>query len=596
MSHRVRSPTSFLFSLRGRLFFLICLATLPALLFTFFVARSERAGALERTRQDALHLSRQVSREHAHQIRGARELLRWLGDKLASEGLASSIVTEPSFLRALLAGHPQLANIGVLSADGLPLASAFPLRNHKSWKDNPAYRSALKSKTVATGTYLVSPIFERPTLNHALAVRDEHDSIIAVLFNGLDLEWLRRMAREVDVPEGYSFSIIDSKGYVVASGVAGDTAPRLVSEPPGKSGSPIGPVRATDGVDRYVVTVPLEEMPGLYAAVSLPYDRVVQDVNSAFYRTLGALGLLTLFNVVAAFIAAELGILRRVRSLALAARRFGGGDLSARAIAPRGDNEFAALVTEFNTMADTVAMRHREAVNAQSRLRALSRRLQTAREAEAARISRELHDQIGQLLTSLKIDLSRLHSALHADDAQSALVRERAAEMIQQIDAAVGFVRRLSAELRPGVLDRLGLVAALEWQAGELEKRTNLRITVDADIDDRAIPELVSVTLFRIAQEALTNVVRHAEASVVTIGLTTKGDEIILTVHDDGRGITTSAVESTESLGIIGMLERAAAIDGRVSIEGGPDRGTMVAVTAPLTQAFEADDADSAGR
>ena len=149
------SRMSFLFSLRGRLFFLICLATLPALLFTFFVARNERIAAVARTEQDALHLARLASREHAHQIRGARALLLWLGEKLAAEGLTSPIVTDPSFLPALLAGHPQLANIGVLSADGEPLTSAFPLKNRQSWKDNPAYRAALKSVTVETGTYVI---------------------------------------------------------------------------------------------------------------------------------------------------------------------------------------------------------------------------------------------------------------------------------------------------------------------------------------------------------------------------------------------------------------------------------------------------------
>jgi signal transduction histidine kinase len=601
MSRRGQSPTSFLFSLRGRLFFLICLATLPALLFTFFVARNERAGALARTEQDALHLARLASREHAHQIRGARELLLWLGGKVAREGLGSSVVTDSSFLRAILAGHPQLANIGVLSPDGLPISSAYPLRHQRSWRDNPAYRAALRSQTVAPGAYVISPIFERPTLNLAYAVRDSAHRVIAVLFNGLDLGWFSQMARETDVPEGFSFYIIDAEGHVVVNGNPASTdrtavGAHLFPDLPRVERTPNGRVLEADsaGVVRYVATAALEEMPGLLVAVSLPYDRVVADANTAFYRTLGGLSLLTLFNVVAVFIAAEVGILRRVRSLANEERRIGAVELSARAIPPRGHNEFSTLVTEFNTMAETVELRHREALDAQARLRALASRLQTARETEAARISRELHDQIGQLLTSLKIDLAQIRSAYREDDPIGAAVRERAAEMSRQIDAAVGFVRRLSAELRPGVLDRLGLVAALEWLASDLEKRTGLHVHVDASIDDTSLSEVMSVTLFRITQEALTNVVRHAEAHDVEISLGRSDGNIVLVVRDDGRGIAPDAAESAESLGIIGMLERTAAISGRLTVDGARGVGTTVTVTAPLIHEAEDDDAHPA--
>jgi signal transduction histidine kinase len=576
-----RSP---FFSLRGRLFFLICLATLPALLFTFFVARNERADAIARTEKDALHLAQLAAREHAHQIRGARELLVWLGARLTRDGLASPIVTDSSFLRALLSGHPQLANIGVLASDGTPLTSAYPLRNRQSWRDHPAYRAAIASDSVATGTYLVSPIFDRPTLNHAYAVHDADRHVIAVAFNGLDLGWFDQMSRGADNPEGFAFHIVDVEGNVVASGNAPPS--ELPSLPQLDRGSDVRLLgEDSAGVMRYVVAVPLAEMHGLFVAVSLPYDTVVDQANAAFYRALGALALLTLFNVIAVFVAAEIGILRSVRSLASVARRFGAGDMSARARSPKGESEFSALVNEFNTMAETVERRHREAQETQSRLRALASRLHVAREAEAARISRELHDEIGQLLTSLKIGVSHLSSL------DSARLREHSVEMSRQIDAAIDFVRRIAAELRPGVLDRLGLVAALEWQATEIERRTGLTIAVDSDLDDRALSETLSVTLFRIAQEALTNVVRHANAHTVEVTLRANSDTVTLIVQDDGRGITRDEAARSESLGIIGMHERTTLISGLLSIVGGD--GTTVTVTAPLTHAIETDDADT---
>lgn len=131
----------------------------------------------------------------------------------------------------------------------------------------------------------------------------------------------------------------------------------------------------------------------------------------------------------------------------------------------------------FNTMADSLAARHREAVDAHARLKALTNRLQVARETEATRISRELHNEVGQVLTSLKIDLLRLRSCCPPGESTqhcASTLRESAAMMDRQIDAAIGFVRRISSDLRPGVLDKLGLTAALEWLARDTETRTGL--------------------------------------------------------------------------------------------------------------------------
>ena len=167
--------------------------------------------------------------------------------------------------------------------------------------------------------------------------------------------------------------------------------------------------------------------------------------------------------------------------------------------------------------------------------------------------------------------------------------------MNQQIDTAVDFVRRISSDLRPGVLDKLGLTAALEWFARTVETRTDLVIEIEADNVDAALHEQVSVTLFRITQEALTNVVRHAEADVVRISLVIREQEAVLTICDDGKGITMDAAESSGSLGIIGMRERAMLIHGRLSIQGAPGQGTTLTVTVPLYPTLETADAHPTG-
>ncbi|MBI2817620.1 MAG: HAMP domain-containing protein [Acidobacteria bacterium] len=600
-----KTASSRLSSLRGRLLFLICLATLPALLFTFVVAENERAAVLARTERDALHFARLTSREHAHQLQGARKLLSWLGSKLTRDGTRSPIIKDPEFLRALLAGHPQLANIGVLSPDGQVVASAYALPTYRSWRDNPAFMAALQSSDVVTGTYLISPIFDRPTLNHAYAVRDAAGKVIAVLFNGLDLEWLSELTRQTELPEAFSLLIVDQEGRVLAykgaehAEITGTAEMRI----PGVADlarSQHGRMLTVSGANarRYFMAVPLEQTPGVYVAIGLPYERVLREANSTFYRTLAGLGALTLFTIAAVFIAAEIGLLRALRSLARTVQRFGAGDFGARATVARGHNELGTLAGAFNTMADSLARRHREAVEAQAQLSSLARRLHVAREAEAARISRELHDEIGQLLTSLKIDLSRLTSHCSTGEQVrkcTTLLSTAVEAMNQQIGSALNFVRRISSELRPGVLDRLGLAAALESQARDIEAHTDLAVQVEAEEIGPTLDETIAVTLFRIAQEALTNVVRHAHARVVEIHLKRTAEGIVLDIRDDGQGIRRDAVESSESLGIIGMRERATLVNGRLSVSGLPGQGTTVSVTVPVPAVTEAANAHIGG-
>lgn len=586
---------SYPFSLRGRLLFLICLASMPAILFTFFAAGKERAMALNRIKREGLQFAAMASREHSHQISGARELLAWLGARVAREGPRSPVLTDPDFLRALLAGHPQLANIGALSLAGDVISSAYPLSNYHSWKDNPAYRAALASDGVEAGSYIISPIFERPTLNHAYAVRDARKRPITVLFNGLNLDWIAKMTRNARLTEGFSVFIVDRGGRVLAS-AASDAAgsasavagfasfPGIVEIAQSHSGVVLP--RDSANSQRFVVAAPLEKTPGLFVAAAVPYDKVVGAVNAAFFRTIISLGVLTFFTIVSVFIATELGMLRGIRALSRAAQRFGDGDLSARVTVPHGCDEFTSLAGAFNTMADSLADRHAEALDAQRRLRALANRLQSAREEEAARIARELHDEMAQALTALKIDLSRQGACCPDDrrnDPCSHVLRQAVTETTGRIAAMVDLVRRISSELRPSVLDKLGLTAALQWQAGEIEARTELAVQVEADDDNPILDARVSLALFRIAQEALVNVVRHAQADLVEISLVTRGKEISLTVRDNGKGIAAEEVDSTESLGIIGMRERAMLVGGRVSMHGYPRQGTTVTVVVPAS-------------
>jgi PAS domain S-box-containing protein len=217
--------------------------------------------------------------------------------------------------------------------------------------------------------------------------------------------------------------------------------------------------------------------------------------------------------------------------------------------------------------------------SSREQLRALAAHLESIREDERSLIAREIHDELGQMLTGLKIDLSWLAARLSSE--QSALLK-KVPDMEALIDATIQSVRRISSQLRPGVLDDLGLIAAIEWQAQEFQSRMGMVCRFTAPSEEIELDPDLSTALFRILQEALTNVIRHAHATHVTILLTEEADRLILTVTDNGRGITEQELAAKTSLGLLGIRERALLLGGEVAITGHPGAGTTVKVGMPL--------------
>jgi two-component system sensor histidine kinase UhpB len=212
-------------------------------------------------------------------------------------------------------------------------------------------------------------------------------------------------------------------------------------------------------------------------------------------------------------------------------------------------------------------------------LRGLATRQQDVREDERARIAREIHDSLGQALTALKLDLAAAREA--AQHGSPGLV-ERLGETAQMVDDLVKGVRRIATELRPPILDELGLPAAVEWLARDFTRRSGLVSSVKVHPTTKPIAADLATALFRILQEALTNISRHAAARRVEIDLSVKSDVVTLEISDDGRGITEAGASGPGSLGILGMRERAAALGGVVEVGPRPDGvGTRVAAWFP---------------
>ena len=221
----------------------------------------------------------------------------------------------------------------------------------------------------------------------------------------------------------------------------------------------------------------------------------------------------------------------------------------------------------------------------EAQLRNLAARLEAIREEERTRIAREIHDEVGQALTALKMDLAWLGKKVPP---RGTPVREKLRGMEGVIDATMDALHRILAELRPGVLDDLGLPAAIRWLAEEFKRRTEIACRVQMTGGEPHLEGGQATAVFRILQEALTNVARHAQARRVEIRLHVLPTAFELVVTDDGRGITATELAASGTLGILGMRERALTWHGRVTVRGEPGRGTTVRVFMPMDRAAAA--------
>lgn len=221
-----------------------------------------------------------------------------------------------------------------------------------------------------------------------------------------------------------------------------------------------------------------------------------------------------------------------------------------------------------------------ERVRAQEERTAFAAAVNAAREEEKTRVARELHDELAQSLTALKMDTIWVR-----DNTRAApdLAAAKLTDMLTMVDGMVASTRRIAADLRPLLLDDLGLLAAIEWLVHNFSQRTGVACTLSAD-EDLALQEPYATAVFRIVQEALANVAKHAGATDVAVVIGSQPGAMTLSVRDNGRGFVTGMPRKPQSLGLMGLHERAQLLNGRVNIDSAPGQGTRVGVTIPLPE------------
>lgn len=242
-------------------------------------------------------------------------------------------------------------------------------------------------------------------------------------------------------------------------------------------------------------------------------------------------------------------------------------------------NSIAQLLIQFIVRKDTES----ELTESREQLKNFAAHLQTVREEERIYISRELHDNLGQSLTALRIDLFRLVKKFSTDEKNEIMINasQQTQQMITLVDSIIQSIRTIARELRPSVLDDLGLLAAIEWQIEEFSKRSGIKCRIVSSLKKVDVPKTHSIGVFRIVQESLTNILRHSGASEVTIRLFEKDSITKIEIEDNGCGIKDTDVSNPKSLGLLGMRERALLFGGEFSIKGMKNKGTKITLTIP---------------
>jgi len=383
------------------------------------------------------------------------------------------------------------------------------------------------------------------------------------------------------LPPNSTVTILDDRGTIVARSnhpelwngrnVRDTTLGALALRQPEGRTDAVG----LDGVSReYGFTYLPDVRWHIYAGI--PTADVMRPVRRFLIEGLaGGVVIVALVTIIAMTLARR--IARPINALARAADSLAAGK-QATVSTTEGPREIALLAETFNEMVTTRLRSEHLIRESEGNLKMMSERLLAIEEEERIRIARELHDDLGQSLTALKMDVIGFLNAHEATPA-SAPVRDR---IVRTLDATVTAVQRISAELRPPLLDDLGLIAAVESEARLFEERSGIECETSLPAEDELrVDEKTATTMYRIIQEALTNVSRHSDATRVELRVRRRGDELLLEIRDDGHGLTGAEIADPSSFGLIGMRERAAILGGSVHFEGVPGRGTIVSVRIP---------------
>lgn len=578
-------------SLRTRLYLLVLAAFIPVAVLIVYIAEEQKELETEAILDKTVVLARAVANEENQQLESVRNLLSALTDMFLMVERRPEKLS--NLLKRLIGHSTGFADFGLVDPEGRLLAGSTPEEKGKDYSDRPWFEECARRKQWAMGPFRGEHIKGEPVLYIAVPVLDRTRRTVAVAFAALNLNWMNRAVFQslAELPKGSRLTLLDEDHgmlrYTVDTGrwsVPQSFDPSLRRRLVGRGS---GTLSAADeaGVERIYAFAPVASLyRNRQVTLVLEISQTIAFAASGriIIRNVALLLVSALMAMAGIWWAGDAFIVRRVRAMVATSRKLADGDLNARIGDIGVRDELSHLAGVFDEMAASLQKRieHEARVMAslqssREQLRRLGAYQQEVLEQERIRIAREIHDQLGQSLTILKMDLAWIKKQM-PDNRQQVVGKLQ--DMFRVIDEALKNLHAVTAELRPVILDDFGLAAAIEWQLDEFRQRTGIDCILEGDGYEPNLPRDLATALFRVFQETLTNVMRHAQADAVKVRFRESDGTLMLDIEDNGRGITGEEIDDPKSFGLLGMRERLYPWDGRVSFEGRPGRGTCVMI------------------
>ena len=573
--------------LRFRLLALVLLACAPLVVLMLHTAGEERRKAIEDWRNQAQDLQELAARDEAELVGSTRQLLLALSESAYVRSLEPRRCQRG--LDDLFATYRRFSNLGVLTTNGQVLASARPLPKGMMM-DRTFVKETLESRAFTIGSF--PPLNGTPTISFGYPVLDHAGRLLACVFAELDLQYFDRFGSQVpaQLPRGATWMEVDRAGRVLAC--YPERQDRI-----GKSLSDVSLLASLlnrqDGILEHLdpngvrYFYAFNSRPSglakarVFSVLSIPRQILFSRADEVLRTNLEWLALAGAVAFLLGWGAGKLLILRPVRALARSSERLARGELSVRTGVPHTNDELGQLTLAFDQMAQALEKREQERERSARELQALSYRLVEVQESERRQIARELHDEIGQSLTVAEMNLQ---AALRSSSGPAK--QRRLEDSIQAVERVLEQVHDLSLNLRPSMLDDLGLEPALRWYTHRQASLTGLQADFTAATLENRLDQVIETECFRVAQEALTNVVRHSKARAVAVDLSKRNGHLHLRVRDDGVGFDAPALRRRAvqgaSLGLLSMEERACLAGGGLELNTSPGKGTEVHAWFPL--------------
>jgi signal transduction histidine kinase len=579
-------------SLRRRLLLLILFTMVPDVGVVLYGAAHYRQSESVEVRDDATRLARLVAVHEDDAIAGTRQLLSTLAELQNTDGVAPRCA---SVFAAFVDQHARYLNLEFVKPDGRIACSANPARSSRNPLDRPDVQQTFVTRSFSFSPDTADPNDEPLVFRAAYPVVRQDGRLNGVVAATLHPDMLTGVVPRLALPRTAVLSLVDATGTIVGSYPGPRQSSRRSAISRGliqamKEQGDTGSFEAqdVDGARRIHAFTRLNSLAGstasYYIVVGIPREGAYTSANRGARDIVALLLAVTVAALGAAWLAADRAVLRPVSQLLETTDSLRKGNLATRTRLPHGDDEFGRLAWAFDRMAESLERRNAALEAAHSQLRTLSGRVVAAAEEERRRIARELHDEIGQVLTSVKINLQLLE---RLPDPLAAASRLTAT--ISRVDEAIGDVRDLSLALRPPLLDELGLVAAVRGYLDHQARDAELTIRFSAEEPEARLSVEIETACFRIIQEAVTNVIRHAGTRDVCVTVACRNQGLELFVRDEGAGFDPASVAARRAagqcVGLAGIEERVMLLGGRIHIESRPGAGTEVRAWLPIADA-----------